>query len=70
MQRTNLSVLDPLAGLMLGFGRCGTAARFLVDLFECNDLPARLLLGACHTSAEVLINDRWVLADASLYPPE
>lgn len=69
MQTENLSVLDPLAALRLRFGRCGNVGRFLVDLFECNEFPARLLTAGCHTSAEVWCQGRWVLADASLFPP-
>ncbi len=64
-----VSVLDPVASLLLAFGRCGTSARFLVDMFECNGTPARLAAGACHTWAEVLCGRRWVIADASLFPP-
>ena len=63
------SVLDPIASAILRFGRCGHIARFLVDLFECNGIPARLLIGACHASAELLHRGRWVLADANLFPP-
>lgn len=69
MQSNGLSVMDPIAGLILRFGRCGAVARFLVDLFECNGISARLLTLACHTSAEVLCQDHWILADASLFPP-
>ncbi|MBM4133208.1 MAG: methyltransferase domain-containing protein [Nitrospira sp.] len=69
MQAENIPVLDPLAALILRSGRCGNVARFLVDLFECNGFPARLLTGGCHTSAEVLWQARWILADASLFPP-
>ncbi|MFM6005538.1 MAG: hypothetical protein ACKPA7_18005, partial [Sphaerospermopsis kisseleviana] len=69
MQSQQLSVLDPVAGLLIEFGRCGTVSRFLVDLFLCNDVPARLLTAACHTSAEVWCQGRWILADASLFPP-
>jgi hypothetical protein len=64
-----ISVLDPVASLLIAYGRCGTSARFLVDLFETNGTPARLAAGACHTWAEVLCEGRWVLADASLFPP-
>jgi SAM-dependent methyltransferase len=63
------AVQDPVASLMLENGRCGTTARFTVDLFECSGVPARLVGGACHTWAEVLCNGRWTLADANLYPP-
>ena len=69
MQAENVPVLDPLAALILRSGRCGNVARFLVDLFECNGLPARLLTAGCHTSAEVLWQGRWILTDASLFPP-
>ena len=69
MQAENIPVLDPLAALILRSGRCGNVARFLVDLFECNGFPARLLTAGCHTSAEVLWQARWILADASLFPP-
>lgn len=62
-------LLDPIASLVFGACRCGNVARFLIDLFEVNCFPARLLGGACHTSAEVLLDGRWALADASLYPP-
>jgi SAM-dependent methyltransferase len=62
-------VYDPVASLQLEYGRCGTTARFLVDLFECNGVSARLVGGACHTWAEVLCDGRWALADANLYPP-
>ena len=69
MQAKDLSVLDPIASVLLRSGRCGTVARFLVDLFECNEHRARLLTAACHTVAEVWCNGRWILLDASLYPP-
>ena len=64
-----VSVHDPVASLLIGHGRCATSARFLVDLFECNGVPARLVGGACHTWPEVLCNGCWVIADANLYPP-
>ncbi len=63
------AVQDPVAGLLLGSGRCGTSARFLVDLFSAGRMPARLVTGAAHTCAEVICDGRWVLADANLYPP-
>ena len=69
MQADNVSVLDPVAALRLRFGRCGNVGRFLVDMFECNGVPARLLTAGCHTSAEVWCQGRWILADASLFPP-
>jgi SAM-dependent methyltransferase len=69
MQAGNVPLLDPVAAFMLGFGRCGTIARFLVDLFECKGIPARLITTGCHTTAEVWCQGRWVLAEASLYPP-
>jgi hypothetical protein len=62
-------VSDPVASLLLRACRCGNAARFLVDLFRVSGLDARLLGGACHTSAEVELDGRFVLAEASLYPP-
>lgn len=62
-------VLDPITSLLFGACRCGNVARFLVDLFEVNGYSSRLLGGACHTAAEVEIGGRWVIADASLYPP-
>lgn len=69
MQAENVSVLDPVAALSLRFGRCGHVARFLADLFECNGIPARLLTAGCHTSTEVWCQGRWILAEASLFPP-
>lgn len=62
-------VQDPIASLLLEVGRCGASAAFLVDLFECNGVPARLVGGAAHTWPEILCGERWVIADASLYPP-
>lgn len=67
--RDGTPVQDPVASVLLGSGRCGTTARFLVDLFECNGRAARLVGGGCHTWAEVEVSDRWVIADANLYPP-
>jgi SAM-dependent methyltransferase len=64
-----MPVHDPVASLLLEHGRCGTTARFTVDVFECNGVPARLVGGACHTWAEVLCDGRWVIADANMYPP-
>jgi len=58
-----------VAGLLIEFGRCGTSARFLVDLFLCNGLSARLITAACHTAAEVWYQGRWILTDTSLFPP-
>ena len=69
MTANRASVLDPLAGLLLQFGRCGTVARFLVDLLACSGIPARLLTAGCHTAAEAWCEGRWVLVDASLFPP-
>lgn len=63
------AVQDPVAAILIGSGRCGTSARFLVDLFSAGGLPARLVSGAAHTCAEVLCEGRWVLADANLFPP-
>lgn len=68
MTGENRMLLDPIASLLFGACRCGNVARFLVDLFLVNGFQARLLSGSCHTSAEVFINSRWVLADASLFP--
>lgn len=68
VQSKTLTVFDPLVNLQLGFSRCGNVATFLADLFLCNGLPARTIGAACHTSAEVLCDGKWTLADASLYP--
>lgn len=65
----NLALLDPLISLFYGACRCGNSARFLVDLLLVNGIEARLIAGSCHTSAEVNIEGRWILADTSLYPP-
>ena len=69
MQTNGVSVLDPIAGILLGFGRCGTVSRLLVDLFLCNGFQSRLVTAGCHTSSEVFLGGKWVLADASLFPP-
>lgn len=69
MKRPGEVVSDPIASLLLRACRCGNAARFLIDLFAANGIAARLIGGACHTSAEVELGGRFVLAEASLYPP-
>jgi SAM-dependent methyltransferase len=69
MQAPHRPLYDPIAAVLVRFGRCGTMARFLVDLFECNGMPARLLIAGCHVSAEVLSEGQWLLADANLFPP-
>lgn len=63
------SVFDPIASLLIGSGRCGTSARFLVDLLLVNGFSARLLGLGAHTAAEVELGGRWALIDASLFPP-
>lgn len=60
---------DPLEVVVFQACRCGTAARFLIDLLLVNGIDARMVAGACHTAAEALVDGRWVLVDASLYPP-
>ena len=60
---------DPIMALLFGACRCGNAARFLVDILGLNGFKARLIVGACHTSAEVWLDGKWRLIDASLYPP-
>jgi SAM-dependent methyltransferase len=65
----NAVLLDPIESLFFGACRCGNSARFLVDLLLVNGFNARLIAGSCHTSAEVELDGRWVLADTSLYPP-
>jgi SAM-dependent methyltransferase len=69
MVQPNRMLLDPVASFVFGACRCGNAARFIIDLLSVNGYQARLLGGSCHTSAEVNMNGRWVLADASLFPP-
>ena len=64
----DLMMQDPIASLLFGACRCGNSARFLIDLLLVNGFQARLLGGACHTTSEVLIDNRWVLADANLFP--
>ena len=66
--RDRQSVHDPIAICLLGAARCGNVARFLIDIFLVNGFKARLVGGACHSAAEVWLGDRWVMADASLYP--
>lgn len=62
-------LLNPVAVFAFQACRCGSSARFLVDAFIHAGFEARLLGAACHTAAEVLLDGRWVLVDASLYPP-
>lgn len=62
-------LLDPVAVFAFQACRCGSAARLLVDAFLFAGFEARLVGAACHTAAEVLVGGRWLLADASLYPP-
>jgi SAM-dependent methyltransferase len=69
MIQTNRILLDPVASFLFEACRCGNSARFLIDLLLINGYQARLLGGGCHTSAEVNVNGRWVLADSSLFPP-
>lgn len=60
---------DPIMALLFGACRCGNAARFLVDILSVNGFRARLVVAACHTSAEAWLDNKWRLIDASLYPP-
>jgi hypothetical protein len=53
---------------MMRVARCGSAARFLVDLLEVCGYEAGLIAGACHTAAEVRLGGDWRLLDPSLYP--
>lgn len=69
MRAPGIPVADPVALLLLGEGRCGAAARLLVDLLECGGIPARLVAAGGHTTAEALVDGRWILCDANLYPP-
>lgn len=62
-------VEDPVEVFAIRAARCGSSARFLVDLLEVSGYEAGLLGGACHTSAEVFLNGAWRLLDPSLYPP-
>lgn len=69
MNRKGIMIQDPIALLLLGSARCGAIARCLADLLSCNGIPVRMLGLACHTTAEALVDGRWILADPSLYPP-
>lgn len=60
---------DPLELAVFRACRCGSAGRFLIDLLTHNGIEARLLVAACHSSVEAKVDGRWVLLDASLYPP-
>jgi SAM-dependent methyltransferase len=59
---------DPIEVLAMRAARCGSAARFLVDLLEVSGFKAGLIAGACHTAAEVYFGGEWRLIDPSLYP--
>lgn len=61
-------LLDPVAAFVGRVGRCGHAARFLHDTLACAGHKVRLIGGACHTAAEVLLDGRWILLDPSLFP--
>lgn len=67
--QNNALVTDPIANLLYRACRCGSVARFLIDLLAAGKIPARLIAAACHTSAEAWCQGRWILLDASLYPP-
>lgn len=62
-------LVDPVEVSIFRACRCGNSARFVVDLLEVLQIPARLISGACHTASEVFIDGQWRLLDPSLYPP-
>jgi SAM-dependent methyltransferase len=62
-------VQDPVEVLAMRTARCGSSARFLVDLLEVAGFEAGLIAGACHTTAEVFLDGAWRLLDPNLYPP-
>lgn len=62
-------VQDPVEVLAMRAARCGSSARFLIDMLEVAGFEAGLVGGACHTAAEVFLDGSWRLLDPSLYPP-
>lgn len=62
-------IQDPIANILLQSARCGTSARFLIDLLLVGNIKAGLLGGAAHTSAVVFFKGCWRIIDTSLYPP-
>jgi SAM-dependent methyltransferase len=60
---------DPVEAAAFRACRCGNSARFVADILEADGFETRLLGAACHTAAEVLLEGKWRLLDASLYPP-
>jgi len=59
----------PDAGVILfsARGRCGHAARLVLELAQQAGLDARLLQLPAHVVAEVKVEDRWVLVDADTF---
>ncbi len=60
---------DPVEVAAFRACRCGNSARFVADMLEVDGFETRILGAACHTAAEVLLEGKWRLLDASLYPP-
>ncbi len=60
---------DPIANLLLRSARCGTSARFLVDLLLVAGFKAGIFCGAAHTTAAIFQDKCWRLLDTALYPP-
>ncbi len=61
------SLPDGLTTLLCARGRCGHAARILVELFHAAGFDARLRQFPRHVVAEVRCGDRWVIADADAF---
>jgi len=58
---------DSLTTLLCARGRCSHTAALLVDLFGHAGLEARTRQLTNHVIAEVLIDGRWVIADADVF---
>ncbi|MBE1426400.1 SAM-dependent methyltransferase [Desulfomicrobium macestii] len=58
---------SPLCTLFVGRGRCGHVSRLLIELCRLAGIAGRLLQLHNHVAAEVLVDGRWVIADADAF---
>lgn len=61
------SMPDTLTILLGARGRCGHTSQVLVDLLKAAGLDARVRPLGSHVIAEVLVDGRWVIADADAF---
>lgn len=61
------TVHEALELLMLHEGRCGHQAAVIVQLAQAGGIRARLVQGILHRYSELMVDERWVLADTDMF---